>query len=194
MIMVKGFVTIFGRADALSSDFDYNEAFKCAKSLAKKGVTIVNGGYGGIMKAASKGAYEVNGKSIGVVFLDSKKRKPNIYLSKVIYAKSLFERQKILLSLADAFVAFEPKVGTLSEVTLLLALKKSGEKLTAPLCLVGEKWVKIMNFFKKERIISENLLKYVFVFRNSYEASKTITNFFVEKEDVCEKKRKEHCC
>jgi uncharacterized protein (TIGR00725 family) len=187
--MVSKYVAIFGRADALKSNVDYKEAFACAKRLSENGFSIITGGYGGIMEAASKGTFESNGKAIGIVCSLFKNRKPNPYLSETIFSETLFERQKLLVEKSDAFVAFEPKAGTLSEVSLIFALRKNRNKASSPLCLVGKKWHKIINFFKKERIIPENLLKYTFLSESGVEASQTLIDFFCEKEVISGKKR-----
>ena len=58
-------ITIFGTGRAKSGDAAYELAFELGKRLAEAGFTIANGGYGGTMLAAAKGADEVGGKSIG---------------------------------------------------------------------------------------------------------------------------------
>ncbi len=180
MDMVEKYVAIFGRSDISINNSIYKEAFKCSKCLSEKGFAIITGGYGGIMEAASKGA--IDGKLIGVPCSEFKARRPNPYLKEVIWATNLFERQRILIERSDAFVAFEPKAGTLSEVFLIFALRKSGKKVNCPVCFVGKKWSNFMDFLKKERIISKNLLKYVFMSKDGKEAARSIINFFEEKE------------
>ncbi|MFB3850494.1 MAG: LOG family protein [Acidobacteriota bacterium] len=189
MLMAGKCVAIFGKADVSSADLTYKEAFECSKHLSENGYSIVTGGYEGVMEAASKAAFKSGGKAIGIPCSLFKKRNPNPYLSEVIFAENLYERQRLLVEKADAFVAFEPKTGTLSEVSLIFALRKNGDKASSPLCLVGEKWLKIMDFFEKERIIPKNLLKYTFLCENGFSASQTIIKFFSEEEDFSDKKR-----
>lgn len=180
-------VAIFGRSDASEKDPCYIEAFKCSQVLSKAGFSVITGGYEGIMKAASEGAFQR--KSIGVPCSLFRSRKPNPYLSEVIWAKDLFERQKLLVDNSDAFVAFDPKAGTLSEVSLIFSLRKSGNKSNSPLCLVGKQWKKISEFFEKEGIISKNLLKCTFLCNGGKEAAQIIIDFFGGKE-VSSGKRK----
>lgn len=175
--MVKKIVAIFGRADIKENEEMFFECYKCAKILASNGFSIVTGGYGGIMEAASKGAYDSFGEAIGVICSSFAERKPNKYLTKVIVAKDLFERQRNIIELANFFIAFEPKAGTLSEVSLLLALRKSGIKGDSPLCLIGRKWLDLFDFFKRERIVDENLLKYIFFFGDANSCSDFVLNF-----------------
>ena len=59
-------ITIFGSSRPLPDSEDYQTAFDAGRSLARRGFTVCNGGYAGTMEAASKGAREAGGKTIGV--------------------------------------------------------------------------------------------------------------------------------
>jgi len=59
-------ITIFGTSGARLGDSAYMLAYQTGKLLAQAGFVIANGGYGGTMEAAAKGAAEAGGKIIGV--------------------------------------------------------------------------------------------------------------------------------
>ena len=135
--MAKRVIAVFGRADALKNEKDYIEALEAGRVLSGKGFTVLSGGYGGVMEAVSRGAAEAGGEAVGVVFAGERSRQPNRYLTGVVEAADLFERQKALIEKADGYIAFPPMAGTLSEVSLLWAHRKSGAKKDAPLALEG---------------------------------------------------------
>ena len=59
-------ITIFGTGRAKAGDAAYELAYELGKMLAEAGFTVTNGGYGGTMLAAAKGAAEAGGRTIGV--------------------------------------------------------------------------------------------------------------------------------
>ncbi len=183
-------IAVFGRADALSTDEDYRDAYETGKALARSGFSVLSGGYGGVMEAVSRGASENGGEAAGVVFALEPSRIPNPYLTKVVAAANLFERQKLLIEPADGYIAFPPKAGTLSEVALLWAFRKSGAKTCAPLALVGEKWKRLTGLLREEGIIPENLLQCTFRFGSGLEAAGFMAEHFRENNSAA---GKEHC-
>jgi len=191
--MAKRVIAIFGRADALNNESDYTEAREAGRILAREGFSVLSGGYGGVMEAVSRGAVEEGGEAVGVVFAGASSRKPNPFLTSVVEASDLFERQKMLVEMADGYMAFPPGAGTLSEVCLLWAHRKSGAKTSAPLALAGEKWIRLLDFLRRERIIPENLLQYVFCFGSGPEAAGYVAEFFRDNniaagKELCERK------
>lgn len=177
LIVMKKIVAFFGSAQIKEDEKIYMDAMNCSKTLSLNNFKVVTGGYSGIMEAASRGAKEGNGESIGVICNSFNGRKPNPYLTKKIITKDLYERQKTLIEMANYFVAFEPKVGTLSEVMMIFALRKKGEKVKSPLCLIGKKWHDLMTILKKKRIFEKNLLKYTFFFHDGKKCSQFLINF-----------------
>ena len=190
--MAKRVIAVFGRADALKNETDYTEAREAGRILAREGFSIISGGYGGVMEAVSSGAAEEGGEAVGVVFAGASSRKPNTFLTSEIEARDLFERQKMLVERADGYMAFPPMAGTLSEVSLLWAHRKSGAKISAPMALAGEKWSRLLDFLRRERIIPENLLQCTFCFGSGPEAAGYMAEFFRDNniaagKELCER-------
>jgi uncharacterized protein (TIGR00730 family) len=178
--MAKKLIAVFGRADVDERHEDFKDAYQAAAILARSGFSVLSGGYLGVMEAVSKGAFDEKGEAVGVVCSAFAERQENNFLSERIVAADLFERQGKLIEKADGYIAFPPKAGTLSEVVSVWSLRKSGQKVKAPMALVGEKWKKLFDFFKKERIIPENLLQYTFLFSGGGEAARFMVDFFGE--------------
>ena len=86
-------VTIFGSARIKADTKFYNLARTLGGELAKNGHTVVTGGGPGIMEAASLGAYEIGGRTIGFNITLQHEQFPNPYLTDCLTSCSLW-RQK----------------------------------------------------------------------------------------------------
>lgn len=95
------------------------KAQEVGKLLAQAGAIVVTGGKGGIMEAASRGAKEENGLSIGVI--QGKKRFTsndfvNIEILSGAEADGLDEY--LLVMMCDALIAIGGGAGTLQEIVI----------------------------------------------------------------------------
>ncbi len=134
-------ITIFGTGRAKQGDANFQLAYETGKLLAQAGFTIANGGYGGTMLAAAKGAAEAGGKIIGVTCSAFKGSKGNEYISREIVAGSLNERLDTLLKLGRAYVVLPGGTGTLLELANVWELKNKGFlEADKPIILVGGFW------------------------------------------------------
>ena len=59
-------ISVFGSGLPRLGDSRYAEARRLGAELAMRGFVICTGGYGGVMEAASRGAKEAGGRTIGV--------------------------------------------------------------------------------------------------------------------------------
>lgn len=144
-------ITIFGTANAKSSEPAYELAYETGKLLARAGFTIANGGYGGTMLAAAKGAAEVGGETIGVTCSAFEGSKANEYISREIVAKSLDERLDTLIKLGQAYVVLPGGTGTLLEMAKVWELKNKGFiKANKPIILVGGFWKPLVDLIAGE--------------------------------------------
>ena len=138
--MSKKTITIFGTGRAKPGDSAYELAYETGKMLAQAGFTIANGGYGGTMLAAAKGAAEAGGEIIGVT-CSAFKGKPNEYISREIVADSLDERLDTLIKLGQGYVVLPGGTGTLLELAKVWELKNKGFlEADKPIILVGGFW------------------------------------------------------
>ena len=145
--MGKKIITIFGTGRAKPGDSAYTLAYETAKLLAQAGCAIANGGYGGTMLAAAKGAAEAGGEIIGVT-CSAFKRTPggyvnraNKYISREIVTNSLEERLDTLIKLGQAYVVLPGGTGTLLELAKVWELKNKGFlESDKPIILVGAFW------------------------------------------------------
>lgn len=102
-----------GRCDAATGA----RAEAVGRLLARAGATIVTGGLGGVMEAASRGAKEAGGLVVAIIPGDEP---PSATApADVVIATGIGEaRNAIIVNTADALVAVGGEFGTLSEIAL----------------------------------------------------------------------------
>jgi len=134
-------ITIFGTSRAGPGDSAYVLAYEVGKLLAGAGFTIANGGYGGTMLAAAKGAAEAGGTIIGITCSAFKNNKANEYITREIVTGSLDERLDTLIKLGQAYVVLPGGTGTLLELAKVWELKNKGFlEADKPIILLGGFW------------------------------------------------------
>ncbi|MEY4440970.1 MAG: hypothetical protein RLY49_596 [Candidatus Parcubacteria bacterium] len=143
-------VTFFGSARTLSSEKDYQDAYELSKEIAKLGYAIVTGGGPGIMEAANKGAYEVDGNSFGLTIKLPHEQITNPYLSKEINFQYFFTRKVSLTYAAEAYIYFPGGFGTLDELFEILTLVQTNKIDRIPVILFGSYfWKPLESFIEK---------------------------------------------
>jgi len=139
--MGDNIITIFGTGRARPGDSAYALAMEIGKLLAQAGFTIANGGYGGTMLAAAKGAAQAGGEIIGVTCSAFKSSKANEYVTREIVTASLDERLDTLIKLGQAYIVLPGGTGTLLELAKVWELKNKGFlESDKPIILIGGFW------------------------------------------------------
>jgi len=138
-IISKKIITIFGTSRA--GDAIFTLAMETGRFLAEAGFAIANGGYGGTMFAAAKGAVEAGGEVIGVTCSAFKSSRANKYVTREIVTGSLDERLDTLVKLGQAYIVLPGGTGTLLELAKVWELKNKGFlKADKPIILLGGFW------------------------------------------------------
>ncbi len=150
-------VSIFGGSALGPTSPGYQEALSLGRLLAQAGYTVATGGYDGVMEAASRGAKEAGGRTIGVTTSHFAARKlgPNAWIDQEITFPTLFQRLHHLVTFSHAMVALRGGVGTLSEVALAWSLMQMAEMPCKPFVLVGPHWRRMLENFRRESTIKE---------------------------------------
>ncbi len=135
-------VTIFGSA-RLPQDSKYCKmAYELGRMLAENGHAVITGGGPGIMEAASHGAYEIGGRTIGLNITLAHEQFPNPYLTDCLTFEYFFARKVSLAMAAKVFVFFPGGFGTMDEISEILCLMQEAKMPKMPMFLIGE------NFWK----------------------------------------------
>ncbi len=108
-------VGIIGPGDG--GEKECRAAYDVASQLAKAGFSIVCGGRGGVMQAASRGAAEASGIAVGIL-PEEDTRTANPYLSVAIPTGMGEMRNAIIARSSVCLVAIGGGMGTISEMAL----------------------------------------------------------------------------
>jgi uncharacterized protein (TIGR00725 family) len=144
-------ISIFGTGKAKAGDKNYKAAEELGRLLAEAGFAIANGGYGGTMEAAAKGARQAGGEVIGVTCLAFKRGQANKYVSREIITRSLNERLDKLIEIGSAYVVLAGGTGTLLELAMVWELKNKGFlDGSKPIIIAGEYWKPIVELAARD--------------------------------------------
>lgn len=115
------YVAVIGSGDATEAELV--AAHECGRLLAESGAIVVTGGRGGVMEAASRGASEAGGRTLGIL-PGSDRSEANPWLSIAVPTGLGEMRNVLVVRAADAVIAVGGAWGTLSEIALALAAGK----------------------------------------------------------------------
>lgn len=159
-IISKKIITIFGTARAKPGETIFTLAMETGGLLAQAGFTIANGGYGGTMLAAAKGAAEAGGEIIGVTCSAFKSSRANEYVTREIVTGSLDERLDTLIKLGQAYIVLPGGTGTLLELAKVWELKNKGFlKADKPIILLGGFWKPLIELIATDDADSSRYVK-----------------------------------
>ena len=129
-----------------SARFDKDSLYyKKAESLAAKIVkelkyAVVTGGGPGIMEAASKGAYEAGGVSLGFAIKLPNEQSTSKYLTDYVEFEYFFSRKTLLFFAAESYIYFPGGFGTFDELFEIITLIQTGKIQKTPVILVGREF------------------------------------------------------
>lgn len=145
-------VTIFGSARLPQDDKYCKMAYELGGMLAKNGHAVVTGGGPGIMEAASHGAYEIGGRTIGFNITLKHEQFPNPYLTDCLTFEYFFARKVALAMAAKVFAFFPGGFGTMDELSEILCLMQEDKMPKMPVFLVGKAYWKNFDKAIKEMV------------------------------------------
>lgn len=142
---VEQAVAIFGSSRAAPGSVPWQEAEKAGARCARAGLTVVTGGYGGSMEAASKGAAGEGGRVVGVTAggLFRTRTGANPHVTHEIVAQTITDRIGILTEIARGALVLPGSIGTTAELVIAwnindIVRRHGGTRL--PTVAVGEEW------------------------------------------------------
>src|SRR5215470_16773769 len=157
-------VTVFGGSRVEDDSEEYVAARELGRALAGCGLTVVTGGYNGVMEAVSRGAKEVGGHVVGVtveVIARNFERLPNAYLDQEVKTAALLERIDKMIELGAAYVVLPGGAGTLAELGIVWNLALLGATHGKPLVVVGRGWQCVLRTMIEELHTIENDLQFL---------------------------------
>ena len=118
--MPEKVIAVFGAGNIGEGEREWQAALAIGKGLAREGFIVLTGGLGGVMTAASKGAKEAEGTTIGILPGTRKTSPANSFVDIAIYTGMGEARNAVNVKSCDAAIAIGGEYGTLSEIGLAL--------------------------------------------------------------------------
>lgn len=142
-------VSVFGSARTKENNEDYISARDLGSRLVKAGYGVITGGGPGIMEAASRGAFEAGGSSIGLNIELPMEQNPNKYQTKSLFFRYFFVRKVCFLKYSTAIIVYPGGFGTLDELSEVLTMVQTGKINMIPIIFVDKKfWGGVVDWFK----------------------------------------------
>lgn len=154
-------IGVMGSARLTEKDAWWVRAHQLGVLLAEKGFIVVTGGYGGLMAAISRGAYEMGGRVIGLPMQHWTSIEPNRWNADLRWSSNYGTRLNHLLR-CDGIIALPGGVGTLSEMAIVWAASQT-EGRALPLVLLGDCWPPVIQSVRENLVVSDvdlNLLRF----------------------------------
>lgn len=152
------FVSVFGSARTQEGSPDYLSAVECGKLLVENGYSVITGGGGGIMEAASKGAFEAGGNVVGLNIELPMEQNPNKYQTTSLNFRYFFLRKVSFLKYSTAFIVYPGGFGTLDELSEVLTMVQTNKINMVPIIFVDSGYYKGLIDWFKDTMIKENMI------------------------------------
>ncbi|MDQ3014850.1 MAG: TIGR00730 family Rossman fold protein [bacterium] len=149
-------VTFFGGSRFPEENEYYQRARRIAAKLSPLGYSIVTGGGPGIMEGANRGAFETEGKSMGLSIKLPNEQVRNPYLTDSIDFYYFFTRKVMLAFSAEAYLFFPGGFGTFDELFEILTLVQTKKIEKVPIILVGSDFWNEVEAFMKKNMLEKN--------------------------------------
>lgn len=189
LLKVGPCISIFGSARVKPGSKYYELAVEAASAISENGFGIITGGGPGIMEAANKGAYDRDGKSVGLGIDLPKEQGVNRYVSPkyVINFRYFFVRKVMLVKYAQGFIVMPGGFGTLDELFETITLIQTEKIMKIPIVLIGsEYWQGLIDWIKKQLVengyIHKNDMNLFHLTDDVREAVDFICDFYEDRE------------
>jgi uncharacterized protein (TIGR00730 family) len=133
-------VTVFGSARFSEKHPYYELARQVGEELARMGFTVMTGGGPGVMEAASRGAKEAGGRTVGCNIVLPEEQKLNPYVDRSVTFKHFFVRKVMLVKYSYAFVVMPGGLGTMDELFEALTLIQTAKIENFPVVLMSTEY------------------------------------------------------
>src|SRR5438046_3805931 len=113
--MPRRYVAVCGASEATPSQLD--AAREVGRLLARHGAVVINGGFGGVMGAASEGAAIEGGVVVGIL-PETDRGGANPHLTVALATGLGQARNTVIVTAADSIIAIGHGWGTLSDIAI----------------------------------------------------------------------------
>jgi uncharacterized protein (TIGR00730 family) len=154
-------IAIFGTSKAKPGEQVFEDALQLGRLLAENGFAIANGGYGGTMLAAAKGAAQASGQVIGVTCKAFGRSGANEYVTRDIQTDTLEQRLKTLVDIGDDYIVLPGSTGTLLELATVWEFENKGfTNNDKSIIIIGPFWQKLISMMESADSECSSCIKY----------------------------------
>jgi len=150
-------VTVFGSARFRDGHPFYELAQSVGARLAQLGFTVMTGGGPGIMEAASRGAHEAGGYTVGCNIVLPEEQVINPYIDCSITFDHFFIRKVMLVKYSYAFIVMPGGLGTMDELFEALVLIQTKKIEGFPVVLMGKEYYAPLIELMKKMVAAETI-------------------------------------
>jgi uncharacterized protein (TIGR00730 family) len=151
-------VSLFGSARIARESPYYAQSLAIAEGLARAGFAVISGGGPGIMEAASKGAFEAGGESVGLNIKLPHETTDNSYQTRSLHFHHFSPRKAVFFMYSVGYVVLPGGFGTLDELFEALTLIQTRKLPPAPIILVGSAfWSSLVDWIR-EHLLAEGTI------------------------------------
>ena len=144
-------VSVFGSARIRPDHPFYATAVELGSRIAQLGVPLIAGGGPGLMEAATKGAFEAGGRSIGLNIRLPRETHDNRYQTDSLHFEYFNSRKASFFMHSLAYVVLPGGFGTLDEVFEALTLVQTHKQPLAPIILIGvDFWSGLLDWIRAQ--------------------------------------------
>lgn len=148
-------VSVFGSARVREGEAEYALGVEVGRRIAEAGFPVITGGGPGLMEAASRGAHEAGGLSVGLTIRLPFEEAANRYLHRVVDFENFFTRKTVFIRYSCAFVVLPGGFGTLDELFEAITLVQTDKIHDFPIVLVGtEYWSGLVDWVRDRMLAS----------------------------------------
>ena len=143
-------VTVFGSARFREGTPYYELTRRVGEGLARLGFTVMTGGGPGVMEAASRGAKEAGGYTVGCNIVLPEEQRLNPWIDRSVTFEHFFVRKVMLVKYSYAFVVMPGGLGTMDELFEALTLIQTMKIENFPVVLMSTEYYRpIMGLLAK---------------------------------------------
>lgn len=148
-------VTVLGSRSIKHESEYFEAAHQMGIALTQAGFAVATGGGPGIMEAASKGAFEHGGETIGINMRFGAKERVNPYIKRSIGFQFPFIRKMIITAPSKGFIIFPGGFGTLHQLFEVLTLIQTGKMQKIPVILYNHTFWEPLHMFIKKLMVHD---------------------------------------
>ena len=174
-------VSVFGSARTPEGSPFYEMAREVGRRLVEAGYGVITGGGPGVMGAASRGAFEAGGRSIGLNIELPMEQHPNPHQTESLAFRYFFVRKVCFLKYSTAIIIFPGGFGTLDELNEVLTMVQTRKINQIPLILVGRKfWDGYLRWIRRDLVEAGMIAKEDMELLHVTDSAEEAVNYLLE--------------